>query len=224
MGDRTGELSLQHVLEDRPALTRALAVGSEGFDVARLQAELRRLDLPVGAIDGIFGDKTTAAVQALCKRAGVEFTGTVDATIWAALGQAIATSRADALAARAAASEQVADLHHAAAAAHQQIARDKRAQNAAAGDDEERAAEALAQAARAWLAAADAWLAAARGATDGLPAYVRHLRALEQGRSHAARAVNSCALAGKDFTAAGATGHELRLATAVVATRDLVDR
>jgi hypothetical protein len=223
MGDRTGELTLQHVLEDRPP-TRALAVGSEGFDVARLQADLRRLDLPVGAIDGIFGDKTAAAVQALCKRAGIEFAGSVDATIWAALGQAVAAARADALAARAAASEHVANLHHDAAAAHQQAAKDKRAQQTPAGDDEERAAEALAQAARAWLDAADAWLDAARGATDGLQGYVRHLRALEQGRGHAARAVNAYALAGKDFAAAGATGHEPRLATATVAARVLLDR
>lgn len=224
MGDRTGELSLQHVLGDRPELTRTLAVGSEGFDVARLQAELRRLDLPVGAIDGIFGERTTAAVQALCKRAGIEFKGAVDPAIWAALGQAIVAARTDALAARAAAHEQVAGLHHDAAAAHQLAAKDKRAQVAPAGDDEERAAEALAQAARAWLDAADAWLAAARSAADGLQSYVRHLRALEQGRSHAARAVTSYALAGKDFAAAGATGHELRLATATAAVRVLLDR
>lgn len=224
MGDRTGELSLQHVLEDRPQLTRALAVGSEGFDVARLQAELRRLDLPVGAIDGVFGDRTAAAVQTLCKRAGLVFAGSVDAAVWAALGQALAAARADDAAARAAACEQVAGLHHDAAAARQQVAKDRRAQNAPAGDDEEAAAGSLAQAARAWFEAADAWLAAAERAADGLPSYVKHLRAREQARSHAERAVNSYALAGKDFAAAGATGHELRLASAVAAARVLADR
>jgi hypothetical protein len=223
MGDRTGEMPLQHVLADRPEPTRALAAGSEGLDVARLQADLRRLDLPVGSIDGIFGDRTAAAVQALCTRAGLPFTGTVDAAIWAALATAVAAARADDHAARATACEQLAALHHAAAAAHQQAAKDRRAQNAPAGDDEERAAAALVLAGRAWHEAADVWLAAARRAADGLPAYVRHLRAREQGRGHGARAVNSYALAGKDFAAAGAADHELRLATAVVAARVLTD-
>lgn len=224
MGDRTGELSLQDVLKDRPELTRALAVGMEGHDVARLQAELRRLDLPVGAIDGIFGDKTAAAAQAFATRVGLAFAGTVDAALWAALGRAIVAALAEALAARATAYEQLAALHHASAATHQQAARDKRAQGVPAGDDEERAAEALLQAGRAWCQAADAWLAAASRAEDGLQGYVRHLRALDQGRSHGTRAVNSYLLAGKDLAAAGATGHELRLAAATVAARDLSAR
>lgn len=221
MADRTDDLSLQDVLTDRPELRRALAVGMEGLDVARLQAELRRLDLPAGTIDGVFGEKTAAAVQAFCDRVGLVSGGAVDAVTWAALGRAVTDEHARALAARATAHEQLAAVHHAAAAAAQQVARDKRAQGIAAGEDEERAGDALLQCGRTWLDAAKAWLVAAARMTASHEGYARHLRALEQARDHGVRAANAFALAGKDFTAAGATGHELRLATATLAAREL---
>lgn len=224
MGDLTNDLSLQDVLVDSTELERTLAIGAEGHDVARVQAALRRLDLPAGTIDGIFGDKTAAALQSFAVRAGLMFTGVVDDPLWAALTRAVADHHARALAAQATAFEQLAAAHHAAATVAQQVARDKRTQALPAGDDEERAGDALLQAGQTWLDAAGVWLAAAERMQAGHQGYARHLGALEQGRSHGTRAANAFALAGKDFTAEGATGHELRLATSIVAARTIAAR
>ncbi len=219
MPELTDDFTLQDVLADSPTLRRPLSAGTRGLDVARLQADLHRVGLPAGTIDGVFGDRTTAAIQKFCERGGLVFTGVVDAALWAALEGAAAAARTKGRAEHAEALEKLAALHLAAATAAQQVARDKRTAAAPAGDDEARAAAALLQAARAWQAAAAAWReAAARG--DAGPA-ARHLWALEQARDHAVRAANSYALAGKDLAGAGATGYELRIAGAIVEARAL---
>ena len=213
------DLSLQDVLADSPILQRPLSVGLRGLDVARLQADLHRVGLPAGTIDGVFGERTRAAVQRFCDRSGLVFAGSVDATIWSALALAGAGARATGHAEHAEACERLAALHHAAAAAHQQAARDKRTAAVPAGDDEERAAGELLRAARAWQAAARAWLAAARAPqADHVPG-ARHLWALEQVRDYGVRAANSYALAGKDLAGSGATGYEVRIAAAIVEAR-----
>lgn len=224
MGDLTNDLTLQEVLANRPEPKRILTTGLEGHDVALLQAALRRLGLPVGTIDGKYGDKTHAAVKAFCDRAGLAFSGSVDAALWAAILRAADEEHAKALALHAGAHEQLAALHHAAAEAAQQVARDKRTQGQPAGEDEEKAADALLQAARVWFDAAAAWLVAAHRTAVSHEAYARHLRALAQGREHAVRAANSYTLAGKDYTGAGQTGHELRMQAAIVAARELAAR
>lgn len=221
MGDLTNDLTLQDVLADRPEPKRSLTAGMEGHDVALLQAALRRLGLPVGTIDGVFGDKTTAAAKSFSERVGLAFSGSVDAPLWASLMKAAVDEHAKALAVRAGAHEQLAAIHHDAAEAAQQVARDKRTQGLPAGEDEEKAAEALLQAARVWFDAAAAWLVAARQTPASHDAYARHQRALAAGREHAVRAANAYALAGKDFANTGQSGHELRIQRAIVAARDV---
>lgn len=213
------DLSVQDVLADSMTLRRDLTPGTRGLDVARLQADLHRVGLPAGTIDGVFGDRTAAAVQKFCERAGLVHAGTVDAALWSALELAAAAVRLKGHADHADANERLAALHSAAATASQQLARDKRAASTPAGDDEERAAGELMETARAWQAAAHAWAAAAEAAQADFSAGARLLWAFEQMRDYAVRAANSYALAGKDLTAAGATGHEVRLAGAIVEAR-----
>lgn len=215
------DLSLSDVLSDSPLLRRAFGPGAKGLDVARLQADLHRVGLPAGTIDGVFGDRTAAAVQRFCDRAGLVYTGTIDAELWSALEQAAAVARLKGHAEHAEANERLAALHSAAASACQQLARDKRAAKTPAGDDEERAAGELMLAARAWQAAAQAWSGAADTPQADFSAGARILWAHEQIRDFAVRAANSYALAGKDHTAAGKTDQELRLAALIAEARAL---
>ncbi len=52
------------------------------------QAKLKALRYPVGAVDGTDGDRTTAAVQLLQRKAGLPVTGELDDDTLAALGTA----------------------------------------------------------------------------------------------------------------------------------------
>lgn len=228
MPDTTNDLGFDEARLAAPTLRRTLAAGHSGHDVARLQAELRRAGVATGAIDGIFGDKTAAAVQAFATREGLAPATAVDGALWSAVLRAGAHAQADAIEAVARALEQAADGSHAAAAAAQQVAAEKRTQTVAAGLDEERAAGLLLDAGRQWRAAADRWLAVAAAVAPhadpdarAVKAHARHLNALDQARAHARRAVNSHALASRDHDAAGATDHRERIATATLAARTL---
>ncbi len=113
-----------------------------------------------------------------------------------------------------------------AATAQQKLAADKRTAATPAGPDEELAAGALLGASKLWRAAADSWLAAAAALAPhldpdgrGFKAHARHLRALDLAQSLATRAVNSLALAGRDFDATGVTDHRERLAAATLVAR-----
>ena len=52
--------------------------GDSGGDVPALQRRLERLGYPVGRVDGDYGKKTVAAVQAFQKDRGLPATGNVD--------------------------------------------------------------------------------------------------------------------------------------------------
>lgn len=227
MADTTHDITFDEARKPVPVLGRALTVGQEGRDVARLQYELRRAGLAPGSIDGVFGDRTATAVQEFSVRNALPAPGgVVDATLWAAILRAGANAQADAHEAVARAREQAAAAPQDAATAQQKAAADKRAQAVPAGADEELAAASLLLAARHWRAAADSWLAVAAVLAPhadlegrGYKAHARQLRALDLARSLAARVVNSLALAGRDFEAGGGTDHRERLAAATLAAR-----
>ena len=229
MPDTSNDLGLAEARTAAPTLHRTLAAGAGGHDVARLQAELRTAGLTPGAIDGIFGDRTTTAVIAFATREDLTpVDGTVDVALWSAILAAGARARADALEAAARAHEQAADAAHDAAGAAQQLAVDQRSKAIPAGPDEEGAADRLILAAQHWRAAAAQWLAVAEVLAPhadpegrSYKAHARHWNALDQARAHAKRTVNSLALAGKDFDTAGVTDHRERLARATLAARDL---
>ena len=227
MADSTNDISFDEARKPVPVLRRNLGAGMEGHDVARLQAELRRAGLAPGSIDGIFGDRTATAIQEFAVRNALPAPGgVVDATLWAAILRAAAIAEADTREAIARAREQAAGAPQDAATALQKAATEKRGQAVPAGEDEERAAAAMLRAAQQWRAAADDWLAAAAVLAPhadpegrGFRAHARHLRALDLARSLAIRVVNSLALAGRDFDAAGLTDHRERLAAATLAAR-----
>lgn len=229
MPDTSNDLGLADARQPAPTLLRPLAAGTAGHDVARLQAELRRAGHNPGAIDGVFGDRTTAAVIAFATRESQPLTdGTVDAALWSAILAAGAGAGADAIEVVARAREALATAARDAAAAAQQLAVDKRSKAIAAGPDEEAAAGQLTAAAIAWQAAAAVWLRAAEalaGHADpegrSYKDLARHWNALDQARAHAKRAVNSLALASKDFDAAGSTDHRERFAAQTLAAREL---
>lgn len=68
---------------------RTLTVGSQGDDVGLLQVRLTELGHDPGPADGIFGQKTAAAVRAFQAAQGLPVTGTVDADTVAALNAGI---------------------------------------------------------------------------------------------------------------------------------------
>lgn len=63
----------------------AYRIGATGPEVARLQAQLTRLGLYHGPIDGSFGGGTEAAVRAFQRARGLEIDGVVGPSTWAAL-------------------------------------------------------------------------------------------------------------------------------------------
>lgn len=63
-----------------------LSVGSSGTDVKTLQTKLKKWGYYTGAVDGIFGQKTKAAVVYFQKRNGLTADGIVGAKTLAALG------------------------------------------------------------------------------------------------------------------------------------------
>lgn len=63
-----------------------LSVGSSGREVAFLQRRLTGIGFGLGAIDGIFGNKTLQALISFQRSAGLEPTGTVTVRTWQALG------------------------------------------------------------------------------------------------------------------------------------------
>ncbi|MBA3545809.1 MAG: peptidoglycan-binding protein, partial [Nannocystis sp.] len=84
MADTTNDISFDEARKAVPVLRRDLGVGKEGHDVARLQSELRRVGLAPGTIDGIFGDRTAAAIQEFAVRNALPVPGgAVDAALWA---------------------------------------------------------------------------------------------------------------------------------------------
>jgi hypothetical protein len=229
MADTNNDLTLDEARRPVPALHRSLAVGAAGHDVARLQAELRRAGLTPGTTDGVFGDRTAAAVTAFAARESLPLVDvTVDAALWSAILASGARTRADAIEAAARAHADAAELAHAAAATAQQSAIDKRSKAIPAGPDEQTAAQQLTEAAEHHRTAAARWLEvaellAAHADPDGrgYKAYARHWAALEQARAHGKRAVNSLVLAGKDFDAADETDHREPFARATLVARDL---
>ena len=229
MADSTNDITFDEARKAVPVLGRDLGVDKAGHDVARLQSELRRAGFAPGSIDGIFGDRTAAAIQEFAVRNALPVPGgVVDAALWAAILRAGASARADAHEAVARAREQAAGAPQDAALARQKAAVDQRAQAVPAGAEEELAAASLLSAGLLWRAAADSWLAAAAAVAPhadpegrGFRAHARHLRALDLARSLAARVVNSLALAGRDFDSAGVTDHHERLAAATLTARIL---
>lgn len=229
MADNTNDLSFDEARAAVPVLHRDLGAGKEGRDVARLQSELRRAGFAPGSIDGVFGDRTAAAIQEFAVRHALPAPGgVVDAALWAAILRASAGEQADAHEVVARAREQAAGVAQDAAAALQKLAVDRRGQAAPAGADEEQAAASLLGAAQQWREAADSWLAVAAVLAPhadpegrGFRAHARHLRAEDLARSLAARVVNSLALAGRDFDAGGVTDHRERLAAATLTARIL---
>lgn len=229
MGDNTNDLALADVLGDRPALKRNLVAGTEGIDVARLQADLRRLGLAVGSIDGIFGANTSAAVKEFQKQKGITGAdpGSVDAATWEALARAAVVERAEAREAAARAFEQVGGQHYEAAGKHQQKAVERRQQALPAGFEEEQAFNALLAAGRQWLEASEQWLAAAEEWPADSPegqawkAYSRHLRARDYARSYGVRAANSIGLALKDYEGAAQSDDHARLSAKLAEPRVL---
>jgi N-acetylmuramoyl-L-alanine amidase len=63
-----------------------LRVGSEGDDVKALQKALLRKGINCGAVDGIFGPKTAAAVKRYQEREGLAVDGIVGPNTMAAMG------------------------------------------------------------------------------------------------------------------------------------------
>ncbi len=229
MADTTNDISFDEARTAVPVLRRDLGVGKEGHDVARLQSELRRVGLSPGSIDGIFGDRTAAAIQEFAVRHALPVPGgVVDAALWAVILRVSAAGQADAFEAVARAREQAAGAPQDAAGALQKTAAEKRAQAVPAGADEELAAASLLRAGQLWRAAADSWLAAAAVLAPhadpegrGYRAHARHFRALDLARSLAARVVNSLGLAGRDFEAAGVLDHREGIAAATLTARIL---
>jgi len=71
--------------EVRNAANPVLQFGSRGQDVTRLQTRLQQLKLYTGAIDGIFGQQTKAAVVQFQRSKGLQADGVVGAKTWTAL-------------------------------------------------------------------------------------------------------------------------------------------
>ena len=73
--------------EDIPKNTvkRTLRRGSQGEDVKELQSALNARGFDCGAVDGIFGKATEAAVKALQRACGLSVDGIVGRQTWAAL-------------------------------------------------------------------------------------------------------------------------------------------
>lgn len=69
-----------------PGLCPRLQRGSRGAAVTRLQTLLRNAGLNPGAIDGVFGTRTEAAVRLFQTRRGLAVTGIVNVATWEALG------------------------------------------------------------------------------------------------------------------------------------------
>jgi len=63
--------------------------GDQGEPVRQMQLQLRRLGFPVGAIDGIFGAVTEAALKLFQQRSGLPVTGTLDELSWAIMQNAV---------------------------------------------------------------------------------------------------------------------------------------
>lgn len=227
MPDNSQDLTLAEAREAAPPLHRILLAGASGHDVARLQSDLHRAGLAPGAIDGIFGDKTTAAIAAFASREGLPApVSGVDAALWSAILRAGAHAQADALEGLARAHEQSASAARDQAAVAQKSAADKRAAASPAGGDEESAAGLLLLAGQQWVLAAERWhavadLTAPHADADGrsFRAHARALNDLDLARAHAKRAVNSLALAAKDHEAAGVSDHRDRIAAATLAAR-----
>ncbi|HWQ59036.1 MAG TPA: peptidoglycan-binding protein [Clostridia bacterium] len=66
-------------MEPNPEVLR---IGSRGEMVRALQTALKASGNDPGAIDGIFGQKTKAALEAFQKKAGIPVTGVADAITW----------------------------------------------------------------------------------------------------------------------------------------------
>jgi peptidoglycan hydrolase-like protein with peptidoglycan-binding domain len=80
--ERTIECRLDtHVIQ----LTRELAQGMSGSDVSALQTRLQRFGFS-GAVDGVFGTVTAAAVGSFQSGTGLAATGVADKQTLAALG------------------------------------------------------------------------------------------------------------------------------------------
>ncbi|MBL9100853.1 MAG: peptidoglycan-binding protein [Myxococcales bacterium] len=227
MPDNSQDLTLAEAREPAPPLHRILTAGVSGHDVARLQSDLHRAGQAPGAVDGVFGDRTTAALAAFAAREALPApAGSVDAALWSAVLRAGAHGQADALEGLARAHEQAAAAARDQSAVAQKSATDKRAAAAPAGPDEESAAGLLLLAGRQWVEAATQWLAVAAAVAPhadpdgrGFKAHARALNDLDLARAHARRALNSLTLAGKDLEAAGGTDHRDRLAAASLAAR-----
>lgn len=87
----TTTLSLVSVAQASVTARRTLRVGNQGEDVRELQAALKLLGYFTGAIDGIFGSQTEAAVRRFQSAAGTDSDGIVGAATWSKLFPAAAT-------------------------------------------------------------------------------------------------------------------------------------
>ncbi|AEJ41410.1 3D domain protein [Sulfobacillus acidophilus TPY] len=73
----------QSLMAQHPAMRQVLAPGATGSWVMTLQADLQDLGYSeVGPVDGIFGPKTEAALEAFQKAAGLPVTGITNPATW----------------------------------------------------------------------------------------------------------------------------------------------
>lgn len=86
--DAAGPLALPLPLAACAVEDRVLALTSPymtGSDVSELQERLKELGLYTGAVDGVYGPRTQAAVREFQSRSGLAPTGIVDEAVWAHL-------------------------------------------------------------------------------------------------------------------------------------------
>lgn len=67
-----------------------LSLGAKGESVKILQAGLKKLGFAINSVDGDFGPRTEAAVEAFQKSKGLSPSGVVETMTWAALDKALA--------------------------------------------------------------------------------------------------------------------------------------
>ena len=77
----------------KPKNQKNISQGSRGAEVWAIQRRLQARGFGPGAIDSIFGARTTKAVRAFQKFAGLTVTGTVDETTWISLAKPSFSSR-----------------------------------------------------------------------------------------------------------------------------------
>jgi peptidoglycan hydrolase-like protein with peptidoglycan-binding domain len=222
MPDITDDLSLSEVLEAAPGLERTLKAGMAGHDVARLQLDLKRAGFDPGAIDGILGSKTEAAIASFRSKHGLAGEG-APPEVWKQVIEVAARERHGDLGRAAEEIEaQAAELRTRANAIEEQATSERDGgDRGQAGASMEDAGEVWIEGASAWEQAAELWIEAAHviepfaaAGDDGWKAYAKWARASDAARLYAGRARTAFGKAGEDLDAAGGNDHRERIAAA----------